>query len=357
MRSARLSLRHLAVAACLLAVLSLGTARAQTLSPDATRALEYLAKSPKPDIKRLAQQLQGYFCNQPAVQQEILLLHADLDFKPGSDLGDEFLAKCDKDPAIGFLTMQGWYRLTNFNRALATINQFKNEIASDANFASWRGFVLEKLNRNLDAAADLERSLYLFVDIKNVAGSQFYYVTKNLEAAGRYCEAIHPMELYLSFDTEKRRTTEYDSIVSRLQQLGKCPADIPAGSTAIRLRQQGGLLLVDGVINGTRAVFVLDTGASMVHLTRAFASKAGIKFDEDNRILTRGVTGSRYDFLTKIEKLEIGKVVAHDVSVTVASESYPIGAGVDGLLGETFLSRYKVHIDAGAKTLSLSARN
>jgi hypothetical protein len=143
-------------------------------SPPSIAALNQLSRSPNNEIRSRVQILQSDFCNRQAVLRLIGLLHQGDNLKPATDIGEGFLAQCDKDKSIGFYTAQGLFNRSDFNRALVTINQFKDEVTSDPNFASWRGFILEKLNRNLEAAADFERSLYLFGDIKNVRGGPVF---------------------------------------------------------------------------------------------------------------------------------------------------------------------------------------
>jgi clan AA aspartic protease (TIGR02281 family) len=340
----------------LLLAMPVAAVHAETPEPASIAALRQLSQSSDGEIRRLAEQLQDHFCNQPAVLRVMQRLHKDLNYKPATDIGEEFVTKCDKDVTIGYLTAQGWARLTDFGRALVAINRFPSEVASSGHFAAWRGFILEKLNRNLEAAADFERALYLFPDIRKLPAAQFNHVTRNLKAAGRYCEAIRPMELFVSFDPEKRRETAIETVISELGRLGKCAPEVPSGQAVVKLQPRAGVFLVDGEINGVKAVFVLDTGAAAIHLTREFATKAGLKTREDAMVTVIGLTGTRKDYLTKAEKVALGPVIARDVTATVASDSASFGEGIDGLLGQTFLSRFKVNIDAAAKTLSLVAR-
>jgi clan AA aspartic protease (TIGR02281 family) len=165
------------------------------------------------------------------------------------------------------------------------------------------------------------------------------------------------MELFLSLDPANR-TTEIDSIISELQRLGRCTPDVPSGNTIIRVRpNEGGVFVLDAVINGVKAVLIYDTGASTVHLTKEYAAKAGIRTSVDNMVMIQGATGAtRKDYLAKVARIAVGPVIAHDVTTTVASENISLGNGVDGLLGQTFLSRFKVNFDGPARTMSLGER-
>jgi hypothetical protein len=121
--------------------------------------------------------------------------------------------------------------------------------------------------------SDFERALYLWGDLSHVAGSQFYYVTRALKAAGRYCDAIAPLKLFVSFDPAERKTTLVDREIAELTRLGACDEDAAPGRQVVKLKRHAGVLLIDAEINGVAGRFILDTGASAVHLTRKFALK------------------------------------------------------------------------------------
>lgn len=289
--------------------------------------------------------LQRDFCNQPALQTAMQKLANRHDYPSSAMLGQAFLRECDLDDLIGLWTAQSLYRATRFQDALSVIEQFPDELTSYAEFASWSGFINEKLGLFEAAAMDFQRALYLFPDLSNVALSQFHYVAKNLRAAGRYCEAIDPLRLFVSFDPAGRMTTQVEREMSLLRRLGQCEDDIAPGRKSIDLERRGGILIVSAHVNGVAGQFVLDTGASTVHLTKEFAERAAISLSEQRRIHVRGVTGTRLDYLADARHVNVGGFVGRTVTITVASAYETMDEGVDGLLGQTYLSRFKYGID------------
>lgn len=304
-----------------------------------------------PDYVSECRLLREEFCNQPALQAAMQKLEERNNHPAAAKLGVTFLDRCDLEETIGLLTAQAYYRITDFDAALKTIDRFPEQAQSYADFASWRGFTNEKLGNYAEAADDYQRALYGFFDLSMVGGSQFYYVTRALKAAGRYCEAIAPLKLFVSFDPEVRKSTQIDRELSELRRLGKCEEDSAPSRQVVRLRQAYGVLLVDAEINGVPGRFILDTGASTVHLTRGFAKAAAIPISEKRRILSRGVTGSRLDYLSDAPYAAIKGFVARNLTVTVASDDSSMGDGIDGLLGQTFLSRFHYSVEGERLTL------
>jgi clan AA aspartic protease (TIGR02281 family) len=323
---------------------------------DTLLTLLRLVSSPNTKIARNSALLLQAFCNQPAVQALVGELENNLEYNSLSEIGTNFLSTCEKNGSIAMYTAQAFYRLSDYAMALTTINQVPKMTSEYTDAASWQGFILEKLNRHAEAAAAFEKALYIYIDLKTVSPTQFFYITRALKVAGQYCKAVHPLELYLSFDPERRRTEEIDKLIAELKALGRCAPDVAAGAVVVRLRSDGGVYLVDATIDGMTGTFILDTGASTVHLTKSFSSKLGIALDNQNMVTIQGVTGTRKDYLAQVKRVDVGSAQANDVTVTIASDDSSFGRGIDGLLGQSVLSRFKVSVDATSRTLSLEQR-
>ena len=105
-------------------------------------------------------------------------------------------------------------------------------------------------------------------------------------------------------------------------------------------------------INGTRGTFVLDTGATFVSLQNSFAQKAGVKIDRESVVHLRTANGIVEGKRGRAQTIQLRSLLAKDVPIVVQAGEY--GAGIDGLLGMSFLSRFTVNIDA--KTVRISPR-
>lgn len=101
-------------------------------------------------------------------------------------------------------------------------------------------------------------------------------------------------------------------------------------------------------INGVRGLFILDTGASYVTMRSSFADRAKIPPTE-TEITMMTANGQTKAKLSKADKVMLGKLEATNVPVAVQKvDEKSYGAGVDGLLGMSFLSRFEVQMADGS---------
>ena len=98
------------------------------------------------------------------------------------------------------------------------------------------------------------------------------------------------------------------------------------------VRAPDGHFYAEAQVNGAPVRFMIDTGASIVALTREDAQRAGIQFGDD-RAMVRGVGGPVEVIPVTIDRVAIGSLSATHVDAAVADE-----LGVS-LLGQSFLSR------------------
>jgi len=90
-------------------------------------------------------------------------------------------------------------------------------------------------------------------------------------------------------------------------------------------------------------MFILDTGATFVSLKKAFAQKASVVVDQGSTVrstprmaLPMGSSDVRRQFSSaSLQAKDVPIVVEDDAKAT-------FGDGIDGLLGMSFLSRFKV---------------
>ena len=97
-------------------------------------------------------------------------------------------------------------------------------------------------------------------------------------------------------------------------------------------------------INGVRGLFILDTGATYVAVKSAFANRAKISDAEASEITLNTANGQTKATLSRADKIALGKLEATNVPVAVQTDDKVYGAGIDGLLGMSFLSRFEVQM-------------
>lgn len=130
----------------------------------------------------------------------------------------------------------------------------------------------------------------------------------------------------------------------------------PAG-VAVPVTRAGRSLVVQARLNGSRdAKLILDTGADITVLSHAAALDAGLLPSQTIATVTLNTAGGsvRADVF-RIGTVSVGAAEARNV--TAAVHDLPDApAGVDGLLGLTFLDQFLVTVDAQKGELHLKSR-
>jgi predicted aspartyl protease len=85
---------------------------------------------------------------------------------------------------------------------------------------------------------------------------------------------------------------------------------------------------------------------------QSFAQKAGVEIDQESLVRLRTANGIVDGKRGRAQAIQLRSLLAKNVPVVVQAGGY--GAGIDGLLGMSFLSRFSINIDA--KTVRISPR-
>ncbi len=169
-------------------------------------------------------------------------------------------------------------------------------------------------------------------------------------AAHRPCEAMGPIQDYISIDPASRADDKMRHLLQLYAAQGKCPA-FASGAASFPVAG-GNVIHARVAINGVTGSFILDTGASFVTVDAAFAAKAHVVAAQAPRTRSETANGSVYTRLGTAGTVKVGPAEARQVPVAILDK--PIG-GADGLLGRSFLSRFDVTI--GDKRWTLKPRS
>jgi clan AA aspartic protease (TIGR02281 family) len=124
------------------------------------------------------------------------------------------------------------------------------------------------------------------------------------------------------------------------------------GQVVVALESGLGVWIVPAIVNGQRGRFLLDTGSSVVVVGPTLAAAAGLAPVAGRDAIELQTLGGRTRGASAIVgSLQVGDAVLRDVPVVL----HDPGPGVDGILGNTFLSHYLVTVDADRRQLALRA--
>jgi len=112
---------------------------------------------------------------------------------------------------------------------------------------------------------------------------------------------------------------------------------VQANGDLVITRAQDGHFYTTGTINGQEAVFMVDTGASLVGVTDAFAKEAQIRGGMPTTFRT--ANGSYPGRVVDGVTVAIGPVNVSNVQVGVGLR---MGADNEALLGQSFLSKFDI---------------
>lgn len=133
------------------------------------------------------------------------------------------------------------------------------------------------------------------------------------------------------------------------------PHKISNLSREISFRKFGGGMVLDVSVNGVPARMMLDTGATFVTVPPAVASRAGIKSQGVETIGLYTANGRINVPKVFIRKMQVGDVEAEDIAGAIVLGHLPEAPDM-GLLGMSYLERFKFHIDQERSVLILQRR-
>jgi predicted aspartyl protease len=129
------------------------------------------------------------------------------------------------------------------------------------------------------------------------------------------------------------------------------PPAPPSKDVVVPLEPGLGVWIVPVVVNGThQGRFLLDTGSSVVVVAPAFASAIRlVQRDGIEAVELQTLGGRTRGPASTLTALRVATAEVQDLPVVV----HDPGPGIDGILGNTFLSHYRMTLDADRRQLTL----
>ena len=252
----------------------------------------------------------------------------------------KFVLNCGVPVTALHRSIDIYLRLTDYPKAVEVADEFIRRAPSNREAHYLRGVALEGAGDHKRALVDYADAIELFgPDKKGISSRVFMH---------RFCEATAPIAMWVALDPASRDNSQTQKIIADYEAKGNCTSSTELRKESFPQRGQN-VVTVKAEINGVRGLFVLDTGATYVAMRSKFADRAKVSQVGASDITMATANGLTKAKLTKADKVTLGKLVATNGSVAVLdTDEKSYGAGVDGLLGMSFLSRFEVQIANGS---------
>jgi clan AA aspartic protease (TIGR02281 family) len=203
------------------------------------------------------------------------------------------------------------------------------------------------------AIDDYVTAIELFGDKSQISSVAYLAMARDYEKLGQFCDAVLPVETWVALNPARNDTSQTRAIIADYTAKGRCQASAASGEEVFKIPRQNNLVKLPVSINGVPGTLVLDTGATFVSLTATFAQKAKVQIDQDSAVRLHTANGIGDGKQGRAETIQLRSLSAKDVPVVVQTDAKgAYGDGVDGLLGMSFLSHFKVSIDTQAIRIS-----
>jgi clan AA aspartic protease (TIGR02281 family) len=246
--------------------------------------------------------------------------------------------------------------LSDFNGAAAAASDLiKLEPREDGNYFL-RALAYDRAGAAKKAIDDYGTAIELFGNKANLGSDGHLAMARNYEKLGQFCDAAAAVEAWVALNPQRNDSSKMQAIIADDTAKGKCEDPNGRGEETFRMSAQKNVVRLPVTLNGVRGTFIMDTGATFVTLNAAFAQKAKVQIDPDSTLKMHTANGIADAKRGRAATIQVRSLQAKDVEVVVQSSgAASYGEGVDGLLGMSFLSRFKVSIDT--ESVRISSRN
>jgi len=218
-----------------------------------------------------------------------------------------------------------------------------------------RAVAYDRSGAQQKAIDDYTTAIELFGNKQTISSISYLGMARSYEKLGQFCDAILPIETWVALNPASNDTSQTRSIIATYRSKGKCVAAAAPSEEVFPVSRPNNVVKLPVTINGARGFFILDTGATFVSMKNSFAQKAKVQVDPDSTVRLHTANGVTTGKRGRAETIQLRTLQAKDVPIVVQDDAKgTYGDGVDGLLGMTFLSRFKLTVDA--RNVRISAR-
>ena len=252
-----------------------------------------------------------------------------------------YSAKCQPSDVALYRAADILYGLSDFPGAIKVTDDLLAMSPDLPQFHYLRAQILQGTKRYKEAIDAYDSTIGLAEDINSINSEVFRQLSASYAALGEYCEAITPIQTWMALDPATNDTQRTRKILKDYSAKGKCELSHATGSDRFPTQGQN-VITAKVMINSVPGIFIVDTGASFVSLSKEFAERAKLPLSGNYSIRMQTANGIAMAQRSSISKVQIGRISAEGVAAVVMAAGEDAGEDIDGLLGRSFLSRFDV---------------
>jgi clan AA aspartic protease (TIGR02281 family) len=209
-----------------------------------------------------------------------------------------------------------------------------------------RAVAYERSGSPKQAIDDYITAIELFGNKERIASVSYVGLARSYEKLGQFCEATAAIESWVAVNPASNDTSQARAMISNYMKKGNCEVASGKEETFAIAGPHSAIKLV-ATVNGVRGNFILDTGATFVVLKSAFAKQAKVDVDGESVVKLNTANGAGEGRRGRAATIQVRSLEVKNVPIVVQDDAKAAyGAGIDGLLGMSFLARFKLTIDA-----------
>lgn len=293
------------------------------------------------DTSRALSQLGRDACNRDAMNTLGVRLERTGYRREAANALTQFVDRCGRMDGFLSAAANDLMAVSDYHAAVGVADRLVQTDGINPQYYFLRGQAREGAHDYESALADYMQTIALVPDVSHITSNLFIRAADMHAKAGRYCEAISMIHMWTSTEPGRANNPQANRQIADYAAHQSCPSSYASGDDSFA-REAGKTIRVKALVNGVSGTFIVDTGASYVLLTRTFAQRAHVPVDNARKIQLMTANGQRAGLLTQASSVNVGHASADRVVLTVDERTgSPLGNGIDGLLGQSFLSRFQ----------------
>ena len=286
-------------------------------------------------------------CDKQKIIELVELLNGAGAHAKAIERAEAFFKRCGEHRRLRWATFTAHKRMGDWKGAVAEATRLIEAVPRDRDYRWWRGEAHEQAGELEPAIVDYRQAVALEPFLRNIP----FNLANLLERVGRPCEGLFWIGNYAHHHPGERAR-----LAPRLVRLWAMPACRRlAGSGAVVVPLPGGESgpRVQAVINNAEPrELSLDPDALYVMLSAGVAAELKLETKTAPELLVRTADGFFPTRLTRVARLALrdegGDATAIDVPVVVGDK---LPGDADGIIGQSFLTRFLVRRDPAAIAL------